>query len=283
MSFSQPHIQSTSPMDTNGVVRCSHGEAAIIRTSQTSSNPNREFYTCSRSIQSERCKFFYWVDDPIFSRQPVSHFVPATAIAPASSRPPSSPKTRAESAQTSSTPHKSPRKRIADIAAALNESEPQDTSTQHGSPQQNTTAMNDRMRSFLFGSQSSQASTVGDWEETSLEDEPEQSSPIRGVDQSLGNIDHRTPKKPRITSAEQRSGVQIPFPLTPPQTIRRRFDNSDQGIPQTDFPQTPTRNKGKERENSGGEQTVGLYSAVAEILIGIFLDFKSECSHPWSF
>lgn len=28
-------------MDANGVVRCVHGETAMIRTSQTSSNPNR--------------------------------------------------------------------------------------------------------------------------------------------------------------------------------------------------------------------------------------------------
>lgn len=54
---------------------------------------------------------------------------------------------------------------------------------------------------------------------------------------------------------EQRFGVQIPFPLTPPKTIRRRADSSGQGIFQTDFPQTPTRNKGKQRENNVGEQT----------------------------
>lgn len=41
MSFNQLHTQSTSPMDADGVVRCSHGETAIRRTSQTSSNPNR--------------------------------------------------------------------------------------------------------------------------------------------------------------------------------------------------------------------------------------------------
>lgn len=146
---------------------------------------------------------------------------------------------------------------MADIAAALNEPELEATSTpQYGSPQQNATAMNDRTRSFLVGSQSSQASTIGDWEETSPEDDLEQNSPSRSVDQSLRNIDQRTPKKPRVASVDQRSDVQIPFPLTPPQTSRRRVDNSDQSIFETDFfPQTPTRNKGKERENSGGEQT----------------------------
>ncbi|KAG2037484.1 hypothetical protein BDR03DRAFT_1010745 [Suillus americanus] len=256
MSSSQPRTQSTSPMDANGVVRCSHGEAAMIRTSQTSLNPNREFYTCSRSIQSERCKFFYWLDDPIFSQQQnsIPYSVPATAPAP--SRPPPSQRQRAESARALSTPQKSPRKRIADIAAALNEPEPRAPSTpQHNSPQQNATAMSYHTRSFLFGSQSSLASTVGDWEGLSSEDDPEQSSPSRSADQSFRNLEQRTPKKPRITPVEQRSGVQIPFPLTPPQTIRRRADGSDQGIFQTDFPQTPTRNKGKERENSGGEQT----------------------------
>ncbi|KAG1832508.1 hypothetical protein EV424DRAFT_1369021 [Suillus variegatus] len=254
MSFNQLHTQSTSPMDADGVVRCSHGETAIRRTSQTSSNPNREFYTCSRSIQSERCRFFYWVDDPIFSPQQHSSVSPSVS---ASSRPPPSQRQRAESARTLSTPQKSPRKRMADIAAALHEPELEATSApQYGSPQQNATAINDRTRSFLFGSQSSQASTIGDWEETSPEDDPEQNSPSRSVDQSLRNIDQRTPKKPRVASVDQRSGVQIPFPLTPPQTSRRRVDNPDQSIFETDFfPQTPTRNKGKERENSGGEQT----------------------------
>ncbi|KAG1878347.1 hypothetical protein F4604DRAFT_1756859 [Suillus subluteus] len=259
MSSSQPHTQSTSPMDANGVVRCSHGETAMTRTSRTSLNPNREFYTCSRSIQSERCKFFYWADDPIFSQQqniPVPHSVPATAPAPAPSRPPPSQRQRAESARALSTPHRSPRKRIADIAAALNEPGPQAPSTpQHDSPQQNATVLNYHTRSFLFGSQSSLASTIGDWDGISSEDDPEQSSPSRSADQSFRNLDQRTPKKPRITPVEQRSGVQIPFPPTPPQTIRRRGDSSGQGIFQTDYPQTPTRNKGKERENSGGEQT----------------------------
>lgn len=188
--------------------------------------------------------------DPIFSPQqniPVPHSVPATAPAP--SRPPPSQSQRDESARALSTPQKSPKKRLADIVEALNESKR--STPQHGSPEQDATAMNDRRGSFLFGSQSSQASTIGDWES---EDDPVQSSPSRSADQSCKNIDQRTPKKPRTTPAEQQFGVQIPFPLTPPQTNRRR-DGSGQGVFQTDFPQTPTRNKGKEREHSGGEQT----------------------------
>lgn len=144
---------------------------------------------------------------------------------------------------------------MADIAAALNESEPQAPSTpQHDIPQQSATATNDSTRSFLFGSPSSQASTIGELEDISPQDDPGQGGPSSSADQSLGNLDPRTPKKPRITPVEQRSSVQIPFPLTPPQTIRRP-DSSDQGVFQADFPQTPTRNKGKEREHSGGKQT----------------------------
>ncbi|KAG1746207.1 hypothetical protein EDB19DRAFT_1691212 [Suillus lakei] len=260
MSFSQPHMQSTSPMDANGVVRCTHGEAAVIKTSQTPKNPNREFYACSRSIQSERCKFFFWVDDPIFSR-PQNIPVPHPASAPAPSRPPPSQRQRAESARALGTPQKSPRKRIADIEAALNSLEPQTPSTPpQSSPQQNVTATNGRTSSFLFGSQSSQASTNGDWEEILTEVDQEQSGSSRSTDQSFGSLDPRTPKKLRFTPVEQQSDVQVP--LTPPQTIRRRADGSSgQGIFYTDFPQTPIRNKGKERENSGGEQTTSGVNA----------------------
>lgn len=250
-------------MDANGVVRCTHGEAAVKRTSQTPSNPDREFYTCSRSMQSERCKFFYWVDDPIFSRQqhiPAPHSVPATAP----SRPPPPQRQRAEPARALNTLQKSPRKRLADIAAALNESEPQAPPTpQYGIPKQSATATNDCTRSFLFGSPSSQASTIGEWEEISPQDDPGQGGPSSSVEQNLGNLDPRTPKKPRVTHVEQRSSVQIPFPLTPPQTIHRHTDNSNQDIFQTDFPQTPTRNKGKERESScGGQTTSGTNARV---------------------
>ncbi|KAG2150912.1 hypothetical protein DEU56DRAFT_779044 [Suillus clintonianus] len=232
---SQPRTQSTSPMDANGVVRCSHGETAMRKTSQTPSNPNREFYTCSRSNQSERCKFFYWADDPIFFRQQNTSAIPSPPPAP--SVPPPSQRQRAASFRALSTPQKSPRK----------------------SPQQNAVATTDPTRSFLFGSQSSQASTIGDWEEISPVVDPEQSGSSGSTDQSLGVLDPRTPKKPRITSMEQPSNVQpISLPLTPPQTIRlrRHADTSfGQGTFQPDFPSTPTRNKGKEREYSGGEQT----------------------------
>lgn len=169
-----------------------------------------------------------------------------------------------------STLQKSPRKRIAEIAAALNEWQPQaPSSPPHHIPQQSATAMDDHKRSFLFGSPSSQASTIGEREETSPQDDLGQDSSSSSANQSLGNIEPSTPKKRRIGPVEQQSSVQIPFPLTPPQT-ERRANSSDQGISQ-DFPQTPTRNKGKERENSGGEQMVGLDSTVAERLIGIFV------------
>lgn len=252
MPSSQPHIQSTSPMDANGVVRCVHGETAMIRTSQTSSNPGREFYTCSRSIQSERCKFFYWVDDPIFSQQQQHIPIPHSVAATAPSR--SSPSQRGESTRAMSTPQKSPRKRIAEIAAALNELGPQAPSTpQHHIRQQSATATDDHKRSFLFGSPSSQASTIGEREEPSPQDNLGQGGSSSSANQSLGNLEPSTPKKRRIEPVEQRSSVHIPFPLTPPQT-EHRANSHDQGIFQADFPQTPTRNKGKERENSGGEQ-----------------------------
>lgn len=169
-----------------------------------------------------------------------------------------------------STPQKSPRKRIAEIAAALNEWQPQAPSTpQHHIPQQSATATDDHKRSFLFGSPSSQASTIGEREETSPQDGLGQGGSSSSANQGLGNLEPSTPKKRRIEPVEQRSSVQIPFPLTPPQT-ERRANSSDQGISQ-DFPQTPTRNKGKERENSGGEQMVGPDSTVAERLIEIFV------------
>ncbi|KAG2356443.1 hypothetical protein BDR07DRAFT_1535404 [Suillus spraguei] len=204
MSFSQPHTQSTNPMDANGV---------------------------NTLVLSE------------------------TATTPAPSRPPPSQRQRAESARALSTPQKSPNKRIADIAAALDESEPQSPSTpQYDNPQQIATDMNGRTRSFLFGSQSSQASTIGDWEEMPQDDLELSGPSTTSADQSFRNIEQRTPKKPRFTPVEQQLGVQIPLPPTPPRTAHRR-DSSGQGIFQTDFPETPTRNKGKERENSGREQT----------------------------
>ena len=41
-----------------GVVHCRCGLPAVVRTSRTTRNPNRDFYTCGRN----QCRFFQWVD-----------------------------------------------------------------------------------------------------------------------------------------------------------------------------------------------------------------------------
>ncbi|KAG0701331.1 hypothetical protein DFH29DRAFT_927341 [Suillus ampliporus] len=272
MSFNQLHTQSTSPMDANGVVRCSHGETATRKTSQTSANPNRDFYTCARVITSERCRFFYWVDDPIFLRQqniPVSPLAPAPSMSFPSQRQRAEAarglatpqRQRAESSRGLATPQKSPRKRLADIEAALREAPgPQvPPMSQHNSSQRNETATDGITHSFLFGdgSEHSQASTNVDWDhELPEEVEPsgrDYSGSPTSPDYSVGGLDPRTPKKPKTSPVEPSAQA---LPLTPPQTNRRRTGTSSgQDTFQADFPSTPTRHKGKERENLGGEKT----------------------------
>ncbi|KAG1729192.1 uncharacterized protein EDB91DRAFT_1159937 [Suillus paluster] len=309
MSFS---TQSTSPMGVDGVVRCLHGEAATRRTSHTSDNPNRDFYTCARRNMSEKCRFFYWVDDPIFQRQNIRVSPPA----PVPSIPPPSQRQRAELARGLATPQKSPSSRLADIEAALNGPGPQAPSmlqhnssipppsqrqttesfrglntpqksprkrladiedepvpqtpsmSQHSTSQPNTTVTNSVSRSFLFGDpQPSQASTTVDLDDGLPEEfEPSSSddngSSVNPVHFGPGGADPRTPKKSRITPVEPPAHY---LPMTPPQTDRRPADtNFGQGTFQVaDFPPTPTRNKGKERANTGGEQmTAGANAPV---------------------
>ncbi|KAI5832550.1 hypothetical protein K523DRAFT_142023, partial [Schizophyllum commune Tattone D] len=58
---SQEQIVLTSPVDSEGIVRCyKHSIPAIRRTSHTSKNPNRDFFVCAALPQ---CNFFVWVDE----------------------------------------------------------------------------------------------------------------------------------------------------------------------------------------------------------------------------
>ncbi|KAG9316218.1 hypothetical protein JVU11DRAFT_2245 [Chiua virens] len=73
-------IQSTNPMGPDKIVRCKHGEQAERQVSGTLKNPGREFYTCGRP-PDKQCRFFYWVDDPIFMASPaVTRHVPPTGL-----------------------------------------------------------------------------------------------------------------------------------------------------------------------------------------------------------
>lgn len=154
------------------------------------------------------------------------------------------------------TPQKSPNKRLAEIEAALQEP----SMSQHSNLQQDVAFTDGRTRSFLFGSstQSSETSTEVDLEDM-LPDvsriEPS-GSPTTLSHPGPGSLDLRTPKKRRL-SAEPSSNTKAPqnLPMTPPQTVHRRTGtSSSQGALRTDFPSTPTRHKGKERENPGLEQ-----------------------------
>jgi len=161
---------------------------------------------------------------------------------------------RAEAARMSTaTPQRSLNKRLADIQAALGQ-EPQAPSvTRHCNSQPDAAVTNGHQRSFLFGdgSQSSQASTIADLDDSLSVDElsgGELSSQSASPDHSgLGSFEWRTPKKRRITPAEPSSGVQN-LPPTPPQTVHRHGGpTSGQETFPTDFPSTPTKFKGKGR------------------------------------
>ncbi|KAF8839490.1 hypothetical protein BDN67DRAFT_757244 [Paxillus ammoniavirescens] len=132
MSSSQPLIQSTNPLGEDGVVRCHHGEHAARRTSHTTSNPDREFYCCSRhSSDSSRCKFFYWANDPMFRRGELPP--PSQEQMADTSTPRPSQRARAVAARSSTTSQSTPktqgstatldspskRKRLEDIEAGL--------------------------------------------------------------------------------------------------------------------------------------------------------------------
>jgi len=57
-------VHLASPIDANGVVRCyQHGLEAVLLTSHTSTNPNRQFYRCRKDrTDPDHCDFFYWAD-----------------------------------------------------------------------------------------------------------------------------------------------------------------------------------------------------------------------------
>ncbi|KAJ7594306.1 hypothetical protein C8J56DRAFT_433592 [Mycena floridula] len=59
-----PKVVSTSPLDSNNRVVCfAHNLEASRKTSQTQSNPARDFYCCSKPFSDpDRCKFFYWAE-----------------------------------------------------------------------------------------------------------------------------------------------------------------------------------------------------------------------------
>ncbi|GLB37581.1 hypothetical protein LshimejAT787_0406320 [Lyophyllum shimeji] len=52
---------------------------AALKTSQTERNPGRQYYCCPKGMSDpDRCAFWYWADDPMFSRLRVSASSPAT-------------------------------------------------------------------------------------------------------------------------------------------------------------------------------------------------------------
>ncbi|OJA20105.1 hypothetical protein AZE42_07972 [Rhizopogon vesiculosus] len=167
---------------------------------------------------------------------------------------------RAATARRMETPQKSPNKRLAEIEAALGEQA--SSISQRSNLQQDAAPENGRTHSFLFGSstQSSETSTDVDWEDTLPGvSGVEPSSFSTSSDYGTRNSDFRTPKKPRVSSVEPSSDVRAPQNLlmTPPQTVHRRAGtSSSQGTLRTDFPSTPTRNKGKERADPRGEQSI---------------------------
>lgn len=115
-----------------------------------------------------------------------------------------------------------------------------------------------RTHSFLFGSstQSSDTSTDVDEEDVlpAVSGVEPSGSTTRADYSGTGSSDFRTPKKPRT---EEPSSPHRSLLMTPPQTIRRgrAGTSSSQRTPPTEFPSTPTRNKGKARADDRMEQS----------------------------
>ncbi|KAF9469936.1 hypothetical protein BDZ94DRAFT_43541 [Collybia nuda] len=75
LSTNMSHSHKATPVDDDGVTKCyEHALKASLRTSNTTHNPGRLFYCCSKDMDDpDRCQFFYWADDPIFKREfPIS-------------------------------------------------------------------------------------------------------------------------------------------------------------------------------------------------------------------
>ncbi|MFS7935009.1 putative transcription factor GRF family [Helianthus anomalus] len=48
------------------MVMCKCGRATLMKTSKTSKNPERRFYTCPQMVKI-KCKLFVWIDPPVNS------------------------------------------------------------------------------------------------------------------------------------------------------------------------------------------------------------------------
>ncbi|OBZ67163.1 hypothetical protein A0H81_12811 [Grifola frondosa] len=107
---SQTFTHRSSCVDEEGNVRCyQHGELAARHTSRTITNPERDFYSCAKSMDDpDRCKFFKWVDE-IEVHPPNPQPAPPSLPGNISSRP--SQQQRAALARTSSTSAINPQKR----------------------------------------------------------------------------------------------------------------------------------------------------------------------------
>lgn len=169
---------------------------------------------------------------------------------------------RAAAARGTETLQKSPNKRlVAEIQAALDPQESTSPSmSQRSIAQQDAAPATGHTHSFLFGSstQSDDTSTDVDGEDALPEVsgvEPSGST-TRPDYSATGSSDFRTPKKPRILT-EEPSSAHKNLLMTPPQTIRRgrAGTSSSQSISRTEFPSTPTRNKGKARADDLREQS----------------------------
>ncbi|KAI0645635.1 hypothetical protein C8Q79DRAFT_911610 [Trametes meyenii] len=58
-------VNDVAPVDDEGRVVCYHHLPAKRLTSHTPTNPERDFYACSKSSNDkDRCKFFVWADNP---------------------------------------------------------------------------------------------------------------------------------------------------------------------------------------------------------------------------
>ncbi|KAI0775664.1 hypothetical protein BD413DRAFT_281432 [Trametes elegans] len=82
------YVNDITPVNDEGKVVCYHQLPAKRLTSQTSRNPNRDFYTCPEDhLLGTKCKFFIWADDHALlsvleSRAKASTMRPATPSGP---------------------------------------------------------------------------------------------------------------------------------------------------------------------------------------------------------
>ncbi|GER42737.1 GRF zinc finger containing protein [Striga asiatica] len=61
-------ISETSYMATGPLCGCVKPSVVVVRTSWTSENPGRRFYSCKKYKDGGGCNFFAWVDGPICNR-----------------------------------------------------------------------------------------------------------------------------------------------------------------------------------------------------------------------